>query len=82
LNAEKTLQPEVALLEAILFLENDPIDLVGLAKIAKISEQEVAAALEALGYGPEEIRAATASLEGTESPEQGLRLALRAMGAR
>jgi len=46
------------------------------------SRSEVAAALEALGYGPEEIRAATASLEGTESPEQGLRLALRAMGAR
>ncbi len=48
MNAEKSLQPEVALLEAILFLENDPIDLVGLAKIAKISEQEVAEALEIL----------------------------------
>jgi len=48
LNAENTLKPEVALLEAILFLETDPIDVMSLAKISKLSEQEVAAALEVL----------------------------------
>lgn len=43
---------------------------------------EVAAALDALGYGPEEIRAATAGLETGVSVEQGLRLALRSLGSR
>jgi holliday junction DNA helicase RuvA len=43
---------------------------------------DVAAALEALGYGMDEIQAATADLDGTESVEHGLRLALQAMGSR
>jgi Holliday junction DNA helicase RuvA len=43
---------------------------------------EVAAALDALGYGPEEIRVATAGLKTGVSVEQGLRLALRSLGSR
>ena len=46
------------------------------------TRSDVSAALEALGYGSDEIHAATANLDGTESVEHGLRLALQAMGSR
>ena len=57
------------------------------SKVAGLSggpttRSDVAAALEALGYAMDEIQAATASLDGTESVEHGLRLALQAMGSR
>jgi len=39
---------EAALVEAVLFLENDPVDLPRLAKITLLSEESVQAALEQL----------------------------------
>lgn len=43
---------------------------------------EVADALEALGYASDEIRLAVSALEGSESVEEGLRIALKNMRVR
>lgn len=46
---ELRLEKETALIEAILYLENDPVDEAGLVRVSGLAKEVVEAALEALG---------------------------------